>query len=691
MTENLPQKLFISGPFGVGKTTYAVETLYRWLDEGVPPERIIILAPQRTLARPYYLAVRDPQRGPPGHVDVRTVGGLARDMVALWWPQVAEEAGFADPDQEPAFLTIETAQYYMARFVRPAVERGEFDAVNVSMPRLIGQILDNLNKAALMGIDHRQVPDLLAAAWGDRSRARVLVYQAAGRVARAFRERCLQDGLLDYSLQIEVFSRLLQRDDFRRELFGRYTHLIFDNVEEDTPVAHDLVREWMPSLEAALLVYDDDGGVRTFLGADPVGGYALREMCDSHLEMAPSHVTTPALEALGAEIGLALGRDETAPPGERADVNRAFEIAGSDFYPQMIERVADEIVRLVRDEGIPPREIAVLAPFLSDALRFSLAYRLEERGILTVSHRPSRALRDEPAARCLLTLTALAHPAWKIRPPRADVADALSQAVVGLDPLRAQILTQVVYRPRADEWLTPFASIRPEMQARITYAAGERYDHLRAWLEHYTGGPPAPLDHFFSRLFGEVLSQLDFGFHTGHEAGRVVAELVESARNFRRTLFAGQPDEAEVGRQYLSIVDEGLLAALYVASWRDELADAVFMAPAYTFLMRNRAVEVQFWLDVGSPGWWERLDQPLTHPYVLSRNWTPGAVWADADEYESRQEMLYRLVVGLIRRCRRRVYLAISDLGEQGFEQRGPLLRIFQGVLRRYPREAAHE
>jgi hypothetical protein len=107
--------------------------------------------------------------------------------------------------------------------------------------------------------------------------------------------------------------------------------------------------------------------------------------------------------------------------------------------------------------------------------------------------------------------------------------------------------------------------------------------------------------------------------------------------------------------------------------------------------MRNRAVEVQFWLDVGSPGWWERLDQPLTHPYVLSRNWTPGEVWTDSDEYESRQEMLYRLVVGLVRRCRRRVYLAISDLGEQGFEQRGPLLRIFQVILRRYPREVARD
>jgi hypothetical protein len=94
---------------------------------------------------------------------------------------------------------------------------------------------------------------------------------------------------------------------------------------------------------------------------------------------------------------------------------------------------------------------------------------------------------------------------------------------------------------------------------------------------------------------------------------------------------------------------------------------------------------VQFWLDVGATGWWERLDQPLTHPYVLSRSWTQGDVWSDGDEFERQQDMLYRIMSGLIRRCRRQVYLGISDLGEQGYEQRGPMLRLFQQILRRHP------
>ncbi|MFN8529331.1 MAG: hypothetical protein U0670_12025 [Anaerolineae bacterium] len=64
----------------------------------------------------------------------------------------------------------------------------------------------------------------------------------------------------------------------------------------------------------------------------------------------------------------------------------------------------------------------MLAPYLSDALRFTLMQRLQGEGIATRSHRPSRSLREEAAARCLLTLAMLAHPEWGLQPAPFDIA-----------------------------------------------------------------------------------------------------------------------------------------------------------------------------------------------------------------------------------------------------------------------------
>lgn len=171
------------------------------------------------------------------------------------------------------------------------------------------------------------------------------------------------------------------------------------------------------------------------------------------------------------------------------------------------------------------------------------------------------------------------------------------------------------------------------------------------------------------------------------EAGRVASDLIESARKFREALEAvpgtAEDEGMSIGARFVRMVERGVVAATYVQSWRLAQGDAVLIAPAYTYLMTNRPVDYQFWLDAGSNGWWERIYQPLTHPYVLRRDWQPGHPWTDEDEYRVRQESLYRLVLGLTRRCRQGIYLGISELGEQGYEQRGPLLQTIQSALRR--------
>jgi hypothetical protein len=704
----IERRLFLEGSAGTGKTAAGIARLLHLLDSGVPADSILIIVPQRTLASPYYDALRRSTVRAGGQVAILTVGGLAQRTVDLFWPLVAEDAGFGHPDEPPTFLTLETAQYYMARLVRPLLDQGAFETITIDRNRLYSQIIDNLNKAAVVGFPYTEIGQRLKAAWsGEESQRRI--YDEAQACASRFREYCLTHNLLDFSLQLEVFLKHLWTMPLcRNYLLGTYRHLIVDNVEEDTPVAHDLLRDWLPHCRSALLICDHEAGYRRFLGADPESGRALRDLCDEHIAFSEPFVASPDLQAFGDALAHSLNRSPEVPfPLARGkEQGRGYARAAlvyeyHRYYPEMLDWVADEIARLMHAEGIPPAEIVVLAPFLPDALRFSLANRLQARDVPTRSHRPSRALRDEPATQCLLTLAAVAHPEWSCCPSPFDVAHAVMQAVDGLDLVRAQLLTQIAYRPVKDRpTLSSFDQIVPEMQERLTYTLGERYERLRTWIGGYIAEssppPPAregsgagiPFDHFLSRLFGEVLSQPGFAFHRNYDAGRVATNLIESVQKFRWVMR--RDDDKPLGQEYIEMVQDGVIAAQYIASWQLQPEDAVLLAPAYTFLMSNRPVDIQFWLDVGSRGWWERLYQPLTQPYVLSRHWPRDAVWTDADEVEARQETLHRLTQGLIRRCRCKVYLALSELGEHGREQKGQLLQAIQRVLRHLPeREVA--
>lgn len=675
----LDLKLFVSGPAGTGKTTASVERMRHLLAQGVPGESILMLTPQRTLQKPYLDLLYSPERSAGGEVTPATIGGLARRMVDLFWPLAAEAAGFVHPDQPPVFLTLETAQYYMAYLVRPLLDEGYFESVTIDRNRLYSQIIDNLNKAAVIGFPHTDIATRLDSSYfGDPAQRRV--YADAQECANRFRQYCLDHNLLDFSLQLEVFSNILWRQDIVRDYLTRtYRHLIYDNVEEDGPRAHDILREWLPSFGSALLIYDEGAGFRYFLGADVHTGLALNELCNEHIQLRDSFVMSEGVASLSDRLNDAILPDFESRVESQMS-NDALEIVSKHFYPELLDSMVDEIEGLVLS-GIPPAEIVVLAPYLSDALRFSITHRLDEKNIPRRSHRPSRSLRDEPASHALITLAALAHPHWSIHPPKFDVAYALMQSIEGSDLVRSQLLTEIIYRQR-DLGLSTFDQIKPDMQERITFSVGNRYSVLRDWLLAYREDDQLPLDHFFRRLFGEVLSQPGFGYHSNFDSVRVAASLVESVKKFRIALdLTGFQNLSGLGKEYIQMLHDGVIAASYLEGWQSEEKDAVLVAPAHTFLMMNRPVTIQFWLDVGSIGWYERLSQPLTHPYVLSRKWEPGRMWSDADEVQASKESLARLVSGLLHRCRERVYICLSELGESGFEQRGELLRAFQKVI----------
>jgi hypothetical protein len=674
-------KIFLEGPAGTGKTTVGVERLLHLMSIGIPGNSILVLVPQRTLGIPFVDAMNTPGVVAGGMVNVVTISGLAQRMVDLFWPTVAEIAGFSRPEAPPTFLNLETAQYYMAHIVRPLLNDGLFGSVTIDRNRLYSQIIDNLNKAAVVGFPYQEIGDRLMSAWsGEPGQARV--YEDAQTCASLFREYCLKHNLLDFSLQIEIFWHLLWKSDLCKDyLINSYHHLIVDNVEEDVPVTHDLIVEWLPLAESCLVIYDAEAGYRRFLGADPVSAHRLIKHCTQTFIFNDSYVTSPAIKSLANHLKNSLLRNPA--PISSIDPRPALTHETHTYFPQMLDWVANNIEQLINDEGVLPKDIVVLAPFLSDSLRFSIVNRLENKNIPVKTHRPSRSLREESTTFCLLTLASIAHPDWGSVPTKFDIAQSLMQAIDSLDLIRAKILADIVYRVRDGiPTLSPFDQIIPAAQERISYVLGEKYEKIRLWLEEYQQSGSVELDYFISRLFGEVLSQPGYGFHFSFDKGQVTANLVDSIRKFRRVVGEDLEETGiDLGKEYIEMVRDGVIAALYVPSWQNQDQNAVFIAPAYTFLINNYPVDVQFWLDVGNRSWSERLYQPLTHPYVLSRNWLADNIWTDTEEVETGEQVLYALVFGLLNRCRRKIYLGLSEYNEQGYEQRGPLLQAFHRIL----------
>lgn len=689
----IEEGVFITGPVGAGKTTSAADHLQDLLSRGVPGAEILVLLPQRALAEPYREVAR---KHVGGRVNILTISGLARRMIQRFWPLVAEEAGF-DENRPPNFLTLETAQYFMSRVADPLMEEGAFAGLSVLESRLYSQLIDNPSKAALVGFPVSEIAPRLKDAWIGSSE-RESVFDDVQRAADQYVELCREHNLLDYGIQLKVFCEHLWTEPAcRTYLRDTYRHLIADNVEEDVPVTHDILLDWIPEFESALVICDEGGGYRRFLGADPESARRLKDPCEHHLaldederlangEVEQSAAEEPKITGLGKQLSVAFRphKGNLAPPSEIRELREQLDVLYEDTYPEMLESVAGQIQDLIQG-GTPPDDIVVVAPFLSDTLRYELSNTLDRLEVPYSLRRPSRPLSKEPAVKALLAFAAAGHPNWKVQLDVRDVAQALSFSIEDLDPIRAHLLAYSVYesdegRPR----LRPFSEVRGQRQERVTYRLGRRYDAIQSWITRYVSEETQPLDHFLNRIFGEVLSQEGYGFHDDFEAGALADRLVESARKFRQVIEKAELEEPmAVGRLYLQTVRKGVAAAQYVQDWAESADEGVLLTPAHTFLVQNRKARHQFWLDIGSTGWHSRIRQPLTHPYVLSRQWDEGDEWTDADEMAAGLSMLGRLANGLTRRCTGRVHLAISGRGQNGEKERGYLLKAFQKLFGR--------
>ena len=680
----LDSSQFLTGPAGSGKTTACVHRLDFLLQEGISGRSILLFFPQRNLGNRYQKALAELSSGGFSMPVTATYGGLARRTLDLFWPAILAQFPGLNPDLPPTFLTLESSQFFLSRIIDPLIEeKGFFSTVTIQRNRLYSQILDNLNKSAIHAFPHTEIADRLIASWiGDPIQE--VIYHQAQQAGNQFRDYCYQHNLLDYSLQIELFTQSIKNIPLVADyLFQQFDHIIYDNCEEDVPVAHEFIKDLIPHLASTLVVFDQDAGYRIFLGASPESGWSLSSLCSEERIFRDQHTSSHSLQRLNSFLVNEIQGKKNPGHFSSAPDNSAISVHYQPSYPEMVSWVAKKVEKLV-NSGVAPGQIVILAPYLSDSLRFLLRQSFRDLAVPASTHRPSRALRDEPVAQALLTLAALSHPDWEIYPSIYEIALAFVQLIKDLDLTRAYLLSKQAVKnaPSASVRLADFDQIPQKYQDRISFTVGNLYQDLVDWMNQYAASLPLPLDHFLAHLFGEMISRPGFGFKNNPSKGRVTSQIIESIRNFRlSSCQVLDLDSLQCGKEYFRMVKAGLLANQYIKSWTEQPENELFIAPAYTFLLNNEPVDYQFWLDVGSRGWYERIYQPLTNPHVLHSSWVSGKKWRDIEEQQQNIDSLSCLVTGLIRRCRKSVFACLTETDERGFEQKGLLLMALNKVF----------
>lgn len=665
---------FLLGPAGTGKTTALQQRLVRLLATGEPAYTILVIVAEPEHGQNYLGAVHQSGLGPYADLKVTTYNQMAQEMVGLFWPLVARPSGFTYPYRPPTFLSYDLAQLLMWHVITPMLHEGAFADLRLRPQQIVSQLLDTLNRAALNGLSLETAVARQKESWAGEAE-RLIHLDDAAIAARAFRQSCRDNSLLDLSLAVRVFdTQLVHHELFKNYFRERYLHLLVDNVEEQTPAGQNFVRELMDVTQTTAVVYDGGGGYKRFLAADPDGARHFYHHSAYQFQFDESFVAAPAL------IDLSRIAENFLLFADRPAADAAAAVLGvihGRYRREMVQNLARYLPELMAERGLAPADIAIIAPYLDGALRYMLANALKEVGLPYRELRRRSSPRDEPRVRAWLTWLALAHPQWDIHPSLYDVAEALTLSIDGFDPARAQLIAERLYRPDVPD-LLPISELPERIATRVGFDLTGLVEELRLWLENVDSRQP--LDHCLHDLF-QLLSQTRFQPQPDVAGAAVCDWLVKAATRLRQAAEAmGLKSPAEIGAAFIEGIHNGLVTANPPDLGDPPDPEGVTISTIFGYLLAGEPVRVQVWLETAATGWWDIPNQPLSNAFVLAQSYDAARPWTVEEDYRIRNELLSRIIRGLTARCAEGVVLATSDLDRRGVRQDGPLWRALQPV-----------
>ncbi len=675
------QTSFLLGPAGAGKSTALRQKLLRLLSSGEPAYTLLVLVAEPDHQQNYLDAVHQSGLGPYADLKITTYNQMAQEMVSLFWPLVARPAGFDRPYQPPTFLSYDLAQLLMWHIVTPILEQGAFTNLRLRPQQIVSQILDTLNRAALNSLSLEQAINRQISSWAAEPE-HLQHLQDAASAARIFRKSCLDNSLLDLSLIVEVFdTQLVQHPEFYKYFKERYRHLLVDNVEEQTPAGQNFIHSLMTAAQTTTIAYDAGGGYKRFMSADPLEANKFRNRCQYVFDFEEQFTSPPQMSRLANLVENYLMHTTKETAGAEQTI---IGIIHGRYRREMFSDLIPLLVENIHVNEIHPSEIAIIAPYLDGALRYNLTHTLKEAGLPYRLLRRRTSPREEPRVRAWLTWLALANPDWGVIPSAYDVAEAMTLSVHGLDPVRAEILTERLYQP-AIPALLPVTELPERIVQRVSWELASLVEEIRQWLEAQDGR--TSIDSFLHDLFTQLLSRRRFQPEPDLTSAAVCDWLVQSAARLRRSAQAmGFNTPAEVGVAFIDGINQGLVTANPPDLGDPPDPEGIMISTIYGYLLAGHPVRVQVWLETAATGWWDIPNQPLSNAFVLAQSRSSDALWTMEEDFAIRNQLLSRIIRGLTSRCLDGVILANSDLDRRGQRQDGPLWRALQAIRTPSPR-----
>lgn len=667
----LNKKLILKGPTGSGKSTILLERYKYMVDKLlIPSERILILLLNRTQSLEW--RTRTLLEGS-GAVLRTSYYGFIQGEIKTYYPIIIKNCSeIVNKNVKPIFLTFEAAQFLVSIVLEwRRQNKGVFSGVTSFTDRLAIDMTSNLVKAAISDIPYNEIGNRLYSALEKKDDVKKQVYSEADDIIKDYRKRCMELGIFDFGMAVELYNNCLLTDStYRDQLFGRIDHLIVDNIEECVPTEVDFINFMIPGLKTCLLGYNHEGGYGEAFGSNhEYVRHQLLGKIDT-IELNKSFTCKDFMYEFSDMLFENIENAAAHKYKERPEIER---VPSFELRSEMLEKAGEKILNLIEDEGYSPSDIVVISNYADPVSEFVIARSLERYGYEIKNLTRKNRIIDNPFTQALITLAQLCHPSYGSIPGMDDVR-SLIRMVLRIDPVRSSMLAGEILSQR------PFAEFPdiefPGLVERVGYYNIEKYEYIRNWIKEYKERKkPLDINEFFQKVFLEILISKDVSQKDILEAKK----LIDSAQTFVDVVSRFNRNAS---KDFMDVVRKGIKSAESIFELEEKLSgNFVLMSTPVAYLASSLVSKVTILLSVSSSNWTPRSIKEISNIHVLTKTWDEKEIYTEEMEEANQKHYLAVLIRSLFKRCGERLITFESVLSANGYENDGVLAEYFDEIL----------
>jgi hypothetical protein len=623
-------------------------------------------------------------------VTTATPAGFIQNEVTLFWPVLVEALDLSP--QFPMKLRPENEQELATQLWRQALDDGRLEVPGWTETQIVRRSLDFLQLAAAGGIPAADLPTMLADGM-PRGTATLEVWGAIADAVVNWRDWCLRQGFLTYSIATELYGQHLLPHPLYQEKFPqRFGGLFADDLDEYPGIFADVLRQGDRWGLPTAVTWNPYGKVRLGVGADPAA------TCDLRATATVETLSDTATDTLAATWATPLIETVLNPVATPQPID-AVSLIQATSRGELLRQTAEAIAQAIRHESLQPGDIAVIGPGFDAIARYTLAEILQKQGIPVASLNDQRPLVSTPLVRSVLTLLPFVYPGLGRHLTADAVAEmlvVLSQSSQGnpqrswfervqIDPVRAELIVDHCFQPDPEQPQLLEVTEFPRWD-RLGYQATEAYNAIRQWIAQQRQARQQRLITSPVNLIDRAIQEFLWrGNYLPYDQLAALRELMETAQHFwevqgrlrqRQQLSHDRLDTplSPVAR-FLQLLQQGIVTANpYPVRPLEPDQQGVTLSTVFQYRSQRLSHRWQFWLDASSPRWLTGTDELFGYAVFL-QDWHGQPITVDFIE-QSHEARLERILRDLLGRTTERVILCHSDLAVNGQEQTGPLLAL---------------